>query len=665
MNIAHDLDDEKLQSIGQQVLLGYQEDKNSMEEWLADVKKIEDLATMKSKRKSTPIPNAANVKLPLITKACLEYSSATYPEILPDGKIAKARVVGLDLGGKKEAAQRVMDFINYQLLFKDSVYERSLDKLLNRLPLIGFLCTKTYYDNVCKKIKSVLCKPEELIIPADTESLEDAVRISHILHYRINDLVTQKNKTVNGQSLFLPKPVEELLLTHQHDQLNTKIDGLEQCLYLDLDEDGLLEPYIVTVLLDNGKVLRIAPRYEENDVYADESDEDQVCYITPTDYYEDYHFLPNPNGSFLSVGFGTLLLHLTEASNTVMNQLLDAGQLANMKGGYMDARFKPFADGNSLHDQGEFKLVKVMAGLKLEDGILPIQYGEPSSVLFQLLGLLMEVCRDLTSSAEINNGTQSSENAKTGATLALQAAGKKSVNAINKRVYCSISKFLRHVFILNSRYLDQEEYYNVLDDRKAVKQEDFNLKSVDILPIADPNLASEVQRGQEIQQLAALMQAGLDIDVKKVTTLILSRMSVPGVMEVQNDPNQKQPPNPEFIKIQADIEAKGQELHQKGVELELREKELMIKTHIADADIALKQAQTALAMAQAVALKTTQEIKQGELEFGIVSKHIDTGLALRQLDNDTALAKQGAPNAQEGPGALPEQPGDQGAAPIA
>ncbi len=481
------------------------------------------------------------------------------------------------------------------------------------------------------------------------------------MHYRINDLVTQKNKKIDGVSLFLEKPVDDLIAMHQHDLLNTKIDGIEQCTYLDLDEDGLLEPYIVTVLVDNGQVLRIVPRYEENGVIEEEGD--KVCYINPVDYYEDYHFLPNPNGSFLSVGFGTLLLHLTEASNTVMNQLLDAGQLANMKCGYMDARFKTFTDGNTLHDQGEFKLVKVMAGLNLKDGILPIQYGEPSSVLFQLLGLLMDVCRDLTSSAEINNGTQSSENAKTGATLALQAAGKKSVNAINKRVYCSISKFLSHVFKLNEKYLDQEEYYNVLDDRKAIKQEDFNSRSIDIIPVADPNLASDVQRGQEVQQLIALQQAGLHIDMDKVTTLILSRMSIPGILDIQTDPNQEQPPNPEIIKIQADIEARGQELHQKGMELDLKEKELVIRTHLADADIDMKQAQTALYVAQAKALLSAQEIKQAELELGIVTKHIDTGLVLAQLQQDKDLA--GAKNAQEGSGSVSQPPSNEGIPPIA
>ncbi len=645
VNVANELSEEQLEKIGNRVLLGFREDLKSMEEWLSDVEKVEKLASLKSERKNQPLPNSANVLLPLITKACVEFHASVYPEILRDDKIVKARVIGKDYDGKKaEMAKRVTDFMNFQLLFENQEWESELDRLLFQLPLIGFVCKKTSYDPIRKINKSEICNYNELIMNCDIKSLEDASRITHIIHLKMNDLVESKNKEIDGVPVFCHMPVEELIKENEHDELDKAIDVLEQHCKLDLDEDGYAEPYIVTVVKQTGKVLRIAPRFTKNDIVVERK---HVCYINAIQSFVDYHFLVNPKGKFQSVGFGLLLLHLNASCNSILNQLLDAGQLANMQGGYKDARLKMIASGNSLHHPGEWKDVKVMTGASLKDGMVPIAYKEPSVVLYQLLNLLIEVSRDLSSSAQINNGTQSSENAKTGATIAIQNAGKKTTNSINKRTYRSLSKEFRQLFLLNNLYLDPIEYREVLDDTLAVKQSDFDPTKINIMPVADPNLSSEVQRMMESQFIQGVMGfPGVD-PIKAVKTLLM-KSQIPGIMDILADENAPQPPNPEMLKLQAEMEGKAQELNIKGRDLEIKEKQQLIEAHKAESEIKLLEAQAIKCIADAEAAEAGTQLADYKLQVDALGKKMDAQLSLADMQHQKDLAKQQSevPNAE-------------------
>jgi chaperonin GroES len=660
VNIASELDEDLLCKIGQDVLSGFDEDMQSNQEWLSDIKRIEELASLKSVKKSYPLPNSANVKLPLITKACYEFASRIHPEIVRDNKVVKPRIIGKTKDKfKEQMAFRVCDFMNYQLLLKNSDWQEQLIKLLVRLALIGFICKKTWYDPIRKGIKQVICKPDELIIHADSPSLKEATRISHVIHWRLNDLVEHTNTTEDETPIFLEKPVKELVEMYKDDNLNRNIDGIEQCTYLDLDEDGYKEPYIVTVVKNSGKVLRIVAQFDEDDIFTEGKDE--VCYVNREEYYEDFHFLPSPKGNFQSVGFGILLLHLNESANSIMNQLLDAGQLANLKGGYMDARLKSISGGNSLHDAGEFKLVKVMSGASLKDGILPIQYSEPSSVLYTLLGLIIDVSRDLTSSAQINNGTQSSENAKTGATLALQAEGKKVSNSINISLYTSITKEFKHIFDLNEHHLTQEEYMDVLDDPMANVKKDFDDSKVNIMPIADPNLSSDTQRLAEagvIQQLMGLP----GVDPLKATKLILSRVAIPDIESILVDENAPTPPPIELLKLQSELEGHSQELRQKDEELEIKRQDQIIKVALAKAQIKQMEATALNLIAKAESEDIKVQLQEYQAYLDTISKSIDSELVLKQMNNDRESKAQEMgvmPNDQEnGLGGMVSEPGN-------
>lgn len=647
VNIAESLDDDEVLAIGRKVIEGYEEDLTSMQDWLNDVKMIEELANLKAVKKSWPLPNSSNVKLPLITKACYEYQTKTYPLIFKDGKLVKYAILGNDEippGGKmgKKAAQgkKCADFMNYQLLYQSKNWEKEQKNLLFQQALIGFICKKQYFDPIKNRIHSRLCDYKKLIINSDICSLCDAPRITEEIPMRLNDVVARKNKKVEGQSVFCSEAVEELYELNKLDNLNKEIPFLEQQVYLDLDDDGIQEPYIVTVLKENGKVFRIVARFTENDINHEDG---EVIHIEPVEMYTDYHFLTNPNGKFQSVGFGILLLHLNQAANSVNNQLIDAGTLANMKGGYMDARLRVIPTGNSYHETGEFKLVKCLPGSSMKEGIIPTPYGEPSHVLFQLLGLLIEHAKDLSSSTEIMAGTQNSQNAKTGATLALLQQGKSLRDSIQKGTYSSMDEEFKRIFKLNSVFLDESQFIEYVGGGVNIRRDDFDVTKVHIIPIADPNMASDQEKLTQAQFVQSIQQAP-GVDPVKATDFILSSTGIPNIETILADPNAPKPPNIDLLTLQGNLHEAADKMKLAGEKLKLEEQAQIIEMHLKEAQIAqihaqIQQAnaQAELFMAQAAAVPQKLKLEDLALTLDGITAKMDAQMELIQMKHDKEL----------------------------
>lgn len=609
------IDKEVLDKLGARVLFGFNHDLDSMSEWLADVKKVEEIASLVSKKKNRPLPNSANIKYPLITKAGYEFSSRTYPEIVKDGKVVKGRVIGLDFTQEKqERCDRVSAYMNYQLLYKDEEWELELDRLLTLLSLIGFICKKTWFDPVRKVVRSDICDYKDLIINSDVKSLQDARRVSHVIHLRLNDLIENA-----AAGVYLQDAVDELVEQHCEDELDPKIDIIEQHCFADLDEDDYAEPYIITIIKESGKILRIAPRFTSDMVIAEKG---ELKYVDALQLFTDFHFLVSPKGKFQSVGFGTLMLHINETINTLLNQLVDAGQLANLQGGYKDSRLKNMGSGDSNHNPGEWKTVKAMAGASLKDGIVPIQYKEPSSVLFQLLGLMIEAGKDLSSSSEVMTGSTSADNAKTGAVQALQAQGLKIFTSIQRRIYRSLTGEVRKIYRLDSIHISQNEYFILLDQPKVVQKDDFDLKSVDILPVADPNLSSDVQRSARNQILIAA-QALPGTNKIMLSKLVLqnANLGIP-VEEIMLPPEALNQPDPNMIKIQAEIQSWSEDKKLKAHELEIKQFEAETERYKVECQCLELKAKAILEISQAQTEQQQGKFRELELQLETLQTHL-------------------------------------------
>lgn len=563
LNIAEDLDEDKLTEIAHLVLSGYEEDLKTNQEWLESVNDAQKLSKLTKEPKNYPLPNSANIKYPLITNACSQFAARTYPEIVKNGRVVKCAVIGKPTTEKEALAERVSKHMSYQLLQQSPEWEKSLDTLLIMLANVGVVFKKTFYDPLKNRIRSILCDYKDIVVNSGIQELTDARRITHKIPVYMNDLFEGMKAKV-----YLPNVVEDLAVSMSSDELDNSFDILEQHRYLDLDEDGYEEPYIVTVCTKNNKVLRIAARYTSMDIGFDQND--QVMRITPIHYFTDFHFLPSPDGKFHSFGFGTLMLHLNETINTILNQLIDAGRLTNLRGGYIDARLK-LPSGQTLHDPGEWKRVKATGLVSLRDGMYPIEYKEPSSVLYQLLALLIQTGKELSSSTEALKGTESGQRTPVGTMQQLIDQGLKEFLAIQRRIFRSLKEEFQKIYKLNKIYLDPIEYITVLDDELAIAQKDYDNSSIDILPVADPNLSSDTQRLIQDQALLMIMNEP-QVDKREILSRHLEVLQVSNKDKILPPPK-PEAPNLEAIQVQADIENQAQQLNLKARELTLKEQQ--------------------------------------------------------------------------------------------
>jgi len=665
-NIAEELDSELLGKIGNKVTEGFDIDLSSMQEWRAQVEAAENLASLKKEPKNTPFVNSANVKYPLITNACFQFAANTYPEIVQDGKVVKAAVLGRDpTGSKAEQARRVSDYMSYQMLFQTTEWEKGLDKLLNMLPNVGLLFKKTYYDPICKQNCSVVCDPKDIVINAKVECLDKARRVTHILHFCKNDLVEYARA-----GLFLEDQVDQICEYYHEYSNNSCIDLLEQHRYLDLDEDGYEEPYIVTTEQGTSRVLRIVALFDKDGIET--NSKGKISRIKAQSHFTDFHFLPNPNGSFLSIGFGTLMCHLNESINTILNQLIDAGTLRNMQGGYIDSRLK-LESGMSRHSPGQWIRIKPVGGQELKQGFMPITYQEPSSVLYQLLGLLIQTGKELSSSTEAMQGSVMPDNAKTGAVSALINQGMKVFNSIRRRIYRSLKDEYMKWFYLDSQYMDEEEYMTVMDDKQAVYRKDFDMKSIDIMPIADPNMSSEVQRLQQIQVLQSMLgQPNVDSTKIQIKTLEFARISDPEQYFVPPNPNQ--PPPPDVIELQAKMIQQSADNALKARQQDLAEREFQLAAIKAEAEIEKIKSESIKNIALAEAAEKGTQLDDYRTQLDMINSKMSTILQVRQLEQQAQIAAQKAqtpdqeaPNNAEQPqadaGSMAAAPNDQAVPP--
>ena len=639
INLVQYLDDDELVKISAQVIAGIDEDKTSQRLWMQAVEEAQKLTKLEREPKNTPLPQSANIKFPLITNACYQFASRTYPEIIKDNRVVKGEVLGKDpTGDISNQANRISTHMSYQLLGPNSEFETSMDKLLVVLPNVGFLVKKTYFDALKKRNVSILCNYQDIILrnDKDIQCLDDLRRITHVLYYHLNDLIENSRS-----GLFSEKAVDKIRAI-SYGQTNVKACKIyEQHCFLDLDDDGYEEPYIVTVDETTRDVLRIVARYTKDDIEYNQ--DNKVKRIKTIQCFTDYHFLPAPDGSFMSVGFGTLMLHLNETVNTVLNQLIDAGSLANMQGGFIDARIK-IQGGQLYQDPGQWNKVKGLTGISLKDGILPITYKEPSQVLYQLLGLLISTAKELSSSTEVMQGTQNAQNVPATTIMALVEQGMKVFNAIQRRLYRSLKEEYQKLFNLNKRYLDPHEYQLVIGDQFAISQNDYQTANITIIPIADPNLSSDAQRmakAQYMLNLASQPATNAYLNTPAIIQWILEQADVPHPEMFLKSPQQiqqQQRPNPQAIKAMSDAKVAQQEVQIKARHQDLKEKEFAAELAKIEAQITQMQAHAVKLVADAQSVHKNDQLSELGLQLDTIKSKIQSVSEAHQnmVNNDIA-----------------------------
>lgn len=481
-NIAEMLDDDELNNLGSEVERDYQIDKKSREEWEASAERAMDIALQVRKPKNYPFENASNIKYPLVTVAALQFGARAYPAIVDGNRIVKAQVLGRDEDGQKRAkADRVSQHMSWQLLEQMEEWEEDTDVLIHHLPIVGCAFRKVYRSEELRRCKAEMIPAIHLVVNNKVRSLDEAPRVTHELFIYPQDIEDRKR---NGTFLNIDLPAPTDGDGSDEDAPHT---FLEQHRYLDLDEDGYREPYIITVHAESCKVVRIVANYRIEDVVTNDT---KILRIPKRQYFVKYSFLPNPAGGFYDIGFGKLLESISETIDTTINQMIDAGHIQNAGGGFIGTGLRLKTKEVKL-SPGKYQQVATAGDIRSQ--IYTHQFPGPSPVLFNLLGMMVDAARDITAVKDILTGDAGDTRTAT-ATLALIEQGLKVFTAIYKRIYRALRDEFRLLFELNAEYLDEKEYFTFHDEPQAVSRSDYDIKSLDIRPVADPKMVTDMQR---------------------------------------------------------------------------------------------------------------------------------------------------------------------------
>ena len=593
VNIAEKVDEQELNRIGNVVYEGYMIDEESRDQWKEKYKDYLDLAAQVSEDKNFPWPDASNVKYPLIAIASMQFAARSYEAIVPGNKLVHAKVVGEDPdGAKMDAAVRVSRFMSYQLIEEMEDWEDEMDRLCLILPIAGNCFKKTYYDG--EQSLSDMVLPQDLCVNYFAKNLEKASRKTHIQVYTENEIYEMMAsgmwldvdlKNYNNQENFEEKDTDELHgITPPAFDETAPLTFLEQHTFYDLDGDGYAEPYIITIHKESQQVVRISARYDAANVV--QAEDGRIIKITPNEYFTNYIFVPDPVSGVYGIGFGVLLGPINEAVNTLINQLIDAGTVSNLPSGFMSKQVR-LDKGDVPLRPGEFRPTQTLAD-DLRKGILPLPVNQPSTVLFQLLGLMIESGNQLSSVTDIMKGVSPGQNQPFSTTNEVLKQGLKVFNAIHKRIHRGFKKELKKLYKLNSLYLPPEKYFTVLDaeipeeEIAIIAKSDFNTQDLNVVPEASPQNSSMLEEMEKANQLLTLIQMGT-INPQEATTRILRAGGHHGIKKLMEMPE----PGPNF----------DQEIKMK--ELEIRSQEVQVDQFKAQYQAARDEANAALAYAKA------------------------------------------------------------------
>jgi chaperonin GroES len=655
-NLAADLDDATLSRIGQKVVEEFDIDlaARKAEGWDERHDTAMKLALQVKEAKTYPWPKAANVKYPLIITAAIQFAARAYPAIVDGASLVKGKVLGQPNDAKIARAKRIGDHMSYQLTEDMPGWEEDTDRLLHMLPIVGCVVRKSYYDPLNGCNRSELIPPDKFVVDYWTKDLETCPRATHIQEFYPHKI---EEKFRSG--LWRKVDIGEAPDANGDDAAPHTF--LEQHRLWDLDDDDYPEPYIVTVHKESRQVVRIVARYDESGVVGRE----QIETIKPVRYFTKYPFIPSPDGSWYDIGFGMLLNALNETINSTINQLLDAGHLQNLQGGFIGAGVS-IKSGALRFQPGEWKRVET-TGADLKGSIVPLPTTPPSNVLFQLLGMLIESAKDITATQDILTGDQPA-NTPVGTTLALIEQGLKVFTAIYKRIHRAFKQELECLYRLNSLYLDPQAYFNFQDVPGVIAQQDYKEGDCDVIPVSDPSVVTDMQRLGRAQYLGQFLGKGLD------DMAIMNRMfqaaNIPDVHELAPK-QQPQPPVKDQVALR-EIALKEEQAH---LDAARGGKEDAIAS--ADANLAAAERVAGIGLTQAEAQKT--EIEAAQLGAALlpeiqamIRQSIGEALGMAQAQVAQAAAPQDnmpagpapqeTPNAEVqpgGPGALAQPPSDQ------
>lgn len=515
-NIAEDMDADLLKKIGQDCKDGFDRDIQSLSDLDEERAKISDLFDLIAKKKNYPWPDASNVKLPMITTACINFQARAFPNLFPSpNNVVKCLGYGND-PANYDRGLRVQNHMNFQICNEMEEFFEGFGNSLMGLSKDGYAFRKTYFDPVLGRNVAEDVLPEDFVVNYYCRDLNKSYRYTHILYFTVDELQKRQEEGlfINTEDLPIPSYVDYKSQAKEKNDANNKQQQpvpdyatprmvLEQHTYLELKagkdemnkEKGSRVPCVVTLDYETGNVLRITER------------------LHPTkkkkiiNYFVTYTFIPNPK-SIYGYGFGKLLLAINEAANTNINQLTDAAHLQNTKGGFV-LKGSGVKRGDLSYSMGEFKEINLRSD-DISKALMPMKFDPPSTVLLSLVEFLYAQVDKLTTVTELFTGQAPRSDTTATSTATAVEQGAKLFTAIQQRIHLSLKKELKNLFTLNSIYLNEPKIIKTAALFKGdsaifnISPEDY-AEDLKIVPISDPNIISSQQKVGKAQFLSQMV----------------------------------------------------------------------------------------------------------------------------------------------------------------
>jgi hypothetical protein len=505
-NLAENLDDDILTELAGDLLGEYQSDVDSRKDWVQTYVDGLELLGLKIEERTEPWPGACGVYHPLLSEAIVKFQSETIMETFPAAGPVKTSILGQETQERIEAAQRVKEDMNYQLTEVMVEYRPEHERMLWGLGLSGNAFKKVYFDPNLDRQVSLFVPAEDIVVPYGASSLETSERVTHVMRKTKNEL---RKLQVMGfyKDVELDDPTDTL------DEIEKKIAEqmgfkasqddryklLEMHVYLDLPgyedkdekgkETGIALPYVVTIEKGTETVLAIRRNY-----HADDPNKQK------RDHFVHYGYVPG--FGFYCFGLIHLIGAFAKSGTSILRQLVDAGVLSNLPGGFKTKGLRVKGDDTPIAP-AEFRDVDVASGT-IKDNIMTLPYKEPSQVLYTLLGTIVDEGRRFASAADLKVSDMSSQS-PVGTTLAILERTLKVMSAVQARVHYAMKQEFKLLKNIIRDYTPEDYEYDPVEGPPRAKRSDYDM--VEVLPVSDPNSATMSQKVVQYQAALQLAQS--------------------------------------------------------------------------------------------------------------------------------------------------------------
>ena len=543
-NLAEDMSEQDLQSLASELISDFDDDVSSRKDWMQTYVDGLELLGMKIEERTEPWEGACGVYHPLLSEALVKFQSETMMETFPAAGPVKIEIIGRETPEKKDAAERVKEDMNYQLTDVMKEYRPEHERMLWGLGLSGNAFKKVYYDPNLERQASIFVPAEDIVVPYGASNIETSERVTHVMRKTKNELIKLQvagfyrevdlGDPVNALDEVEKKIAEKMGFRATSDD---RFKLLEMHVSLDLpghehkDDKGKLTgialPYVVTIEKGTSNILAIRRNWEpDDDTHAKRN------------HFVHYGYIPG--FGFYCFGLIHLIGAFAKSGTSILRQLVDAGTLSNLPGGFKTRGLRVKGDDTPIAP-GEFRDVDVPSGT-MRDNILPLPYKEPSQTLYMLMNQIIDEGRRFAAAADMKVSDMSA-NSPVGTTLAILERTLKVMSAVQARIHYAMKQEFRLLKKIIADYTPDEYTYEPIEGSRRAKKSDYD--QVNVIPVSDPNAATMSQKVVQYQAALQLAQTAPQLyDLPLLHRQMLDVLGIKNYAKLVPSQDDKKPMDP-------------------------------------------------------------------------------------------------------------------------